>query len=863
MSEENKNNDFNIHSVQVDDLYKEWFLDYASYVILERAVPNIEDGLKPVQRRILHAMKDMDDGRFHKVANIIGQTMQYHPHGDASIGDALVNIGQKDLMIDCQGNWGDNRTGDRAAAPRYIEARLSKFALEVAFNGDITQWQLSYDGRKKEPITLPIKFPLLLTQGVEGIAVGLSTKILPHNFCELIEASIQVLKGHKTNLLPDFPTGGYVDVSNYNAGERGGRIRVRAKIEVKDKSTILIKEIPFGVTTNTLIDSIVKASEKGKIKIKKVVDNTAKNVEIEIELPPGISPDVTVDALYAFTDCESSISPNCCVIIDNKPRFITVDELLKLSTNATKELLKKELEINLHDLEESWHFSSLEKIFIEKRIYRDIEEEETWEGVIKAIDKGLSKYKKLFKREITEEDIVKLTEIRIKRISKFDAKKADEAINKLEEEIASTQDNLNNLTKYAIKYFENLLKKYGKGRERKTEIKIFDTIEVKAVAVANKKLYVNRVEGFVGMGLKNDELIGNCSDIDDVIVFMRSGKMMVSKVGDKKFFGKDILHADVWKKEEDRRIYHMIYTDGKSKKSFVKRFAVTAITRDKEYDLTTGEAGSKVMYFSTQPNSENETVTIHLHPASAAKNKVFEFSFGELAVKGRQSQGNVITKYPIKKVDFKTKGQSTLGGVDIWFDEIVGRLNKDSRGKHLGTFDTDNKILVLNKNGEYELTNFELTNRYEPENIIEIQKYNPLLVISAVYYDGSSKNIYVKRFKIEASQEGKKYKYITEHNDSKLLILSIKKNPKIEYTILKGKTKDKELEQVSINDLIEVKGWKALGNKLTYFPIKGDIKDITPEDAPEDTEYIDIGTTIEFDLDGGSEDTGEQKELFD
>lgn len=863
MSEMKSDDDtLHIHSIQVDDLYREWFLDYASYVILERAVPNIEDGLKPVQRRILHAMKDMDDGRFHKVANVIGQTMQYHPHGDASIGDALVNLGQKDLMIECQGNWGDVRTGDSAAAPRYIEARLSKFALDVAFNGDITRWQLSYDGRKKEPITLPVKFPLLLAQGVEGIAVGLSTKILPHNFCELIQGSIDILKNKKTQLIPDFPTGGLMDASLYNSGERGGKIRVRARMEAVDKSTILIKEIPFGVTTTSLIDSIVKASDKGKIKIKKVTDNTAKNVEIEIELPPGVSTDVTIDALYAFTDCENSISPNCCVIIDQKPHFISVDELLRMSTLATKELLRQELEIQLSDLEENWHFSSLEKIFIEKRIYRDIEEEETWEGVILAIDKGLSKYKKLFKRPITEEDIVKLTEIRIKRISKFDTKKADEAIKKLEEEIAQTRLNIENLTKYAIQYFENLLKKYGKGKERKTEVRVFDIIEVKAVAVANKKLYVNRSEGFVGMGLKNDELIGNCSDIDDVIVFTKTGKMIVSRVGDKKFFGKDILHADIWKKEDDRRIYHLIYTDGKTKKSFVKRFNVTAITRDKEYDITTGETGSKVVYFSVHPNSESEVVSVHLHPACAAKNKVFEFHFAELAVKGRQSLGNVITKYPIKKVDFVSKGQSTLGGVDIWYDDMVGRLNKDARGKLLGQFDTENKILVLYKNGEYEITNFELTNRYEADQILEIMKFTPKKVISSVYFDGSSKNIYVKRFKIEATQEGKKYKFITEHNDSKVMLLSTKKNPKIQFTILKGKSKDKEVETLNISDIIEVKGWKALGNKLSYFPIKGDIKDITPDEPDSTDDYIDIGSTIEFDLDGGATNTGEQTELF-
>lgn len=849
-----------IHSIQVDDLYKDWFLDYASYVILERAVPNIEDGLKPVQRRILHAMKEMDDGRFHKVANVIGQTMQYHPHGDAAIGDALVNLGQKDLMIECQGNWGDNRTGDSAAAPRYIEARLSKFALDVAFNGDITEWQLSYDGRKKEPVTLPVKFPLLLAQGVEGIAVGLSTKILPHNFCELIEASIEVLKGNKTQLMPDFPTGGQMDPAGYNGGERGGKIRVRAKIEVQDKANLLIKDIPYGVTTSSLIDSIVKAADKGKIKIKKVVDNTAKNVEIAIELPPGVSPDVTVDALYAFTDCEISISPNACVIIEDKPHFLNVDEILRLSTIATKQLLKAELEINLHALEEQWHFSSLEKIFIEKRIYRDIEECETWEAVLEAIDKGLAPYKSLFHREITQDDIVRLTEIRIKRISKFDAFKANEAIKKLEAEIKQLKHHLKHLTDYAIAYFSKLLDKYGKGRERKTEIRVFDNIEVKMVAVANKKLYVNRAEGFVGMGLKNDEFVINCSDIDDIIVFMRNGKMMVSRVGDKKFYGKDIIHVDVWKKDDDRRVYHMVYLDGKTKRTFIKRFSVTAITRDKEYDLTTGAPGSKVIYFSVQPNSESEVISVQLHPGARAKNKFFDFNFGELAVKGRQAIGNVLTKYPIKKVDFKTKGASTLGGVDIWLDETVGRLNKDGRGNHLGQFDHGDMILVIYKDGNYELTNFDLVNRYEMDQLLKVVKFKPDKVISTVYYDGDSKNLLVKRFKIEALVPDKKYRFITEHSQSKVVVLSLKKDPLITFTILKGKTKDKETENVHLSEFIDVKGWKALGNRLTYFPIEGEIL-LTEQPEEEENGHMSVLQEDEgdsLDLDGSEYESGDE-----
>jgi len=858
VSEEEKN-ELQIHSIQVDDLYKDWFLDYASYVILERAVPNIEDGLKPVQRRILHAMKEMDDGRFHKVANVIGQTMQYHPHGDAAIGDALVNIGQKDLMLDTQGNWGDYRTGDSAAAPRYIETRLSKFALEVAFNADLTQWQRSYDGRKKEPVTLPVKFPLLLAQGVEGIAVGLSTKILPHNFCELCEASIEVLKGNTTKLLPDFPTGGSVDAANYNSGERGGKVRVRAKIEVIDKNNLIIRDIPYGVTTTSLIDSIVKANDKGKIKIKKVVDNTAKDVEIAIELPAGISPDVTVDALYAFTDCENSISTNACVIVDDKPLFLTVDEILRRSTKATKELLKRELEIKLADLEEQWHFSSLEKIFIEKRIYRDIEECETWEAVIKAIDKGLKPYKDMFRREITTEDIVRLTEIRIKRISKFDTFKADEQIKKLENEIKKVKNHLKHLTDYAIAFFQNLLEKFGKGRERKTEIRVFDTIEVKMVAVANKKLYVNKAEGFVGMGLKNDEFVTNCSDIDDVIVFLKNGKMVVSKVGEKKFFGKDILHVDVWKKDDDRKVYHLAYLDGKSKRTFVKRFSVTAITRDKEYDLTSGEAGSKVLYFSAQANSESETVSVQLHPIAKAKNKQFDFNFGELSVKGRQALGNVLTKYPVKKIEFKTKGTSTLGGVDIWLDETVGRLNKESRGKHLGQFDHGNMILVVYKDGQYELTNYDLVNRYEMEQIAFIRKFNPAQVINVVYFDGDSKNYLVKRFKIEATVPDKKYRFITEHPQSKVVIISFRKTANIKFTILKGKTKDKEHEHIFLKDIIDVKGWKALGNRLTYFPIEGEIVEVIPE-VEEEEEFDNISGTTGDGIADASIEEGEPSE---
>ncbi|MDX1629656.1 MAG: DNA gyrase/topoisomerase IV subunit A, partial [Fulvivirga sp.] len=659
-----------IHDViPVSGMYENWFLDYASYVILERAVPAIEDGFKPVQRRIMHALKEMDDGRFNKVANVIGQTMQYHPHGDASIGDAMVNIGQKDLLIETQGNWGDIRTGDSAAAPRYIEARLSKFALDVVYNPQTTEWQLSYDGRKKEPITLPVKFPLLLAQGVEGIAVGLSTKILPHNFCELIKGSINVLKGKKPKLYPDFPTGGMADFSEYNEGLKGGRVKVRAKIEEYDKKTLVIKDIPFGTTTTSLIDSIIKANDKGKIKIKKVVDNTAKDIEILVYLASGQSPDITIDALYAFTDCEVSISPNACVIIDDKPHFMSVNEMLKVNTHQTVDLLTQELEIKKAELKEKILFSSLEKIFIENRIYRDIEECETWEAVIKTIDKGLDPYKKQFYREITEEDIVKLTEIKIKRISKFDSFKADEQLKKLEEALKETEHNLANITDFAIDYFENLLEKYGKGRERRTEIKSFDSIDTTIVAANNQKLYVNRKDGFVGYGLKKDEFVTECSDIDDIIAIRKDGKFMVSKVADKVFMGKDILYTGVWKKGDERMTYNMIYVDGKSGRSMAKRFHVKAVTRDKEYDLTKGHKNSKVHYLSANPNGEAEIVTVKLTSGCKARKKVFEFDFAELDIKGRGAGGNIITKYPVRKVELKEEGYSTLSGLDIWYDD--------------------------------------------------------------------------------------------------------------------------------------------------------------------------------------------------
>lgn len=848
-------------SIHVDGMFKNWFLDYASYVILERAVPAIEDGLKPVQRRILHALNEMDDGRFNKVANVIGQTMQYHPHGDASIGDALVNIGQKELLFDIQGNWGDIRTGDAAAAPRYIEVRLSKFAKEVAFNPQTTEWQLSYDGRKKEPVTLPMKFPLVLSQGADGIAVGLSTKILPHNFTELCKGSIDVLKGKKTKIFPDFPTGGWIDVSEYNSGTKGGKVRVRAKIEAIDKKNLVITEIPFSTTTGTLIESILKANEKGKIKIKKVTDNTAKDIEIHIELQAGVDADKTIDALYAFTDCEVSISTNACVIEGDKPLFTSVDEILRKSTEQTKELLKRELEIKQSELNEAWHFASLEKIFIEKRIYRDIEEAETFEEVIARIDKGLAPFKKLFRREITQSDILKLTEIKIKRISKYDSFKADEEIKKIEESQSQVAYDLAHITDFAIAYFENLIKKYGKGRERKTEIRGFENIEVKAVVFNNTKLYVNRAEGFAGSGLKKDEFVCDCSDIDDIIAFTRSGKMMVFKIEDKKFIGKDIIHIAVWKKGDDRTAYNMAYYDGASKRTFVKRFHVTSITRNTEYDLTQGNPGSKVLYFTVNPNSESEVVRVQLHPSSTARIKEFDFDFGSIDIKGRQAQGNILTKFPIRKIELKEKGTSSIGGLKIWFDEEYGRLNRDGKGKYLGEFDTGDKILVAYNDGNVELTDFELTNRYEPNDVMLIEKFAPEKSYSAVYFDGNSKHWYVKRFKIELKSEKVKSSIISEHKDSKLAVFSSAASPIVKFNVIKGKDKQKyEVEQPLV-DIVDVKGWKALGNRLTQFVVVGKISDITPvEDAS--TPNLNVGDTIEWQIDEKAGKKGEQGGLF-
>ncbi len=803
----------------VDGLYENWFLDYASYVILERAVPRIEDGLKPVQRRIMHSLKEMDDGRFNKVANVIGNTMQYHPHGDAAIGEAIVNIGQKDLLLDTQGNWGDVRTGDGAAAARYIEARLSKLALDIVYNADLTEWQLSYDGRKKEPVTLPVKFPLLLAQGVDGIAVGLSTKILPHNFCELCKASIDVLKGKSVKIYPDFPTGGIADFTEYDQGYRGGKIKVRARIEAVDKKTLSIKEIPFSTTTASLMESIVKASEKGKIKVKQVIDNTAKDVEILIHLQPGQSPDIAMDALYAFTDCEISISPNACVIVEDKPRFMKVNEMLKYNTDQTVALLKRELEIKKADLMERILFSSLEKIFIEKRIYRNIEECETFDAVIKTIHKGLAPYKKLFFREITDDDVIRLTEIRIKRISKYDSFKADELMKSLEEELKQTLHNLKHLTEFAINYFTNLLNKYGKGRERKTEIKSFQSVTATEVIANNQKLYVNKQDGFVGWGLKRDEFICDCSELDDIIAIRRDGKALVSRISEKVFMGKDILYCGVWKKGDERMVYNMIYSDGKSGKSFAKRFTMPGIIRDKEYVLDQGNPNSRVHYLTANPNGEAEVVEVKLNPSSTARKKVFEFDFSELEIKGRGARGNTITKYPVRKVDLLQAGTSTLSGLDLWFDQAPGRLNKDKRGKAVGKFDGDDQILAITTSGNYKITGFDLSTRFEPEKTILVEKFNPKKVISAVYWDGESKQHFVKRFKIETNTPDKDFNFISEGIGSRLEFVTTSDNPEVEIEVVKGKGKDKETEVVNLEDIIDVKGWKAMGNRLSQYKV--------------------------------------------
>ena len=817
--------------ISLSGMYKDWFLDYASYVILERAVPALADGLKPVQRRILHSLKELDDGRYNKVANIIGNTMKYHPHGDASIGDAMVQIGQKELLIDCQGNWGNVLTGDGAAAPRYIEARLTKFGNHVLFNAKTTEWLSSYDGRNKEPKNLPVKFPLLLAHGAEGIAVGLACKFLPHNFNEIIDASVNYLKGKKVEIFPDFMNGGMADFTQYNDGLRGGRVRVRASVSKVDNKTLKIDQIPYGTTTDQLIDSIVKATEKNKIKVKKIEDNTAAEAEIIINLPTGVSPDKMIDALYAFTNCELSISPNSCLIDNNKPVFLGVSEILKRSTDRTVELLKKELEIRLNELENSWHWLSLERIFIENKIYRDIEDQETWEGVIKAIEKGLKPHIKVLKRPVNEDDIIRLTEIKIKRISKFDGFKADESIAKVEAQIKEVKNYLDNLIQFAIDYFKDLKAKFGKGKERKTEIRVFDSIAASKVIVSNKKLYINKEEGFIGWALKKDEYISDCSDIDDIIVFFSTGKVIVTKIADKKFVGKGIIHAAVWKKGDTRTIYHLIYQAGKGAPSYMKRFAVNAVTRDKEYDLTGNSKDPKLHYFSVNPNGRREIVAVKLRPKPKLKKLKFDIDFGELMIKGRNSKGNQATKHFISKVELKETGGSTLAAREIWWDDVVRRLNNEGRGMSLGAFKGEDKILTVYKSGHYRLTGFELSNKYD-EDLLFIEKWHPERPIACVYYHGDKGIYYVKRFIVE--ETAKKNLFIPDNSGCELTVASTQYLPKIKIEFNKRlkETKDIADKIEDLNKIIDIKGLKAMGNQLTRLKVK-EIHLLPPKEGEE------------------------------
>ncbi len=831
--ESSKNSEY--HTIQLSGMYENWFLDYASYVILERAVPNVLDGLKPVQRRLLHSMKDLDDGRFNKLANIIGHTMKYHPHGDASIGDALVQIGQKDLLVETQGNWGNILTGDASAAPRYIEARLSKFALEVVFNTKTTNWKLSYDGRNNEPITLPVKFPLLLAQGVEGIAVGLASKILPHNFLELIDASINILKSKPFELLPDFPTGGLADFSKYNNGLRGGKVRVRAKINQIDKKTLAINELPYGTTTGSLIESILTANDKGKIKIKKIDDNTAENVEILIHLTSGVSPDQTIDALYAFTNCEVSISPNACVIHDDKPCFYSVREILEISTQNTLELLRDELQIRRAELETQWHFSSLEKIFIQERIYRKIENCKTWESVISTIDNGLKPFKDLFNREITRDDIIRLTEIKIKRISKYNSMKADELIKGIEAEMEEVEAHLEHLIDYSINYFRQIRKKYGKGKERKTEIRNFDNIEATSVVATNQKLFIDREEGFAGTSLRKHEYICDCSDIDDIIIFRDNGNFVVTKVSSKTFVGRNVIHIDVFKRGDDRTIYNMVYRDGKRGKYMVKRFPVMGITRDKEYRLTRGTEDSKIYYFSANPNGEAEVVKIVLRPKPKLKRHSFEYDFSQLAIKGRASYGNILSRKPVKSIVKKEEGVSTLGARSIWYDETVKRLNTAERGSFLGAFIADDKILTITSSGHFRHYSFKLSNHFD-EDMVLIEKYDPPKILTAVFWEAAQEYVYIKRFHFEVSE--RKLSFIGGHPDSKLLAFSLDYLP-----VLKVKFDEKANGKV-IDDLrletaefIAVKSHKAKGKRLSTYTVKSvSFLDPLPYDPPAEVE---------------------------
>jgi len=833
---------------KVTGMYREWFLDYASYVILERAVPAIEDGFKPVQRRIMHSMKELDDGRYNKVANIVGHTMQYHPHGDQSIGDAMVQLGQKDLLIDTQGNWGNIFTGDEAAASRYIEARISKFGMDVLYSPKITPWQLSYDGRRNEPINLPVKFPLLLAQGGEGIAVGLSTKILPHNFLELIDASIKHLKDKPFTIYPDFPTAGIADVSAYNDGARGGRVRVRARISQLDKNTLVIKDIPFSTNTSNLIDSILKANEKGKIKVKKVEDNTSSEVEILIHLTPGVSPDKMIDALYAFTNCEVSIAPLGCVIENNKPLFVGVSEMLRRSTERTVDLLLSELKIELGELQEQWHYLSLERIFIENRIYRHIEEEETWEGVISAIDKGLKPFTSNLKRSVTTDDITRLTEIKIKRISRFDIDKANEKIEALEGDIEKVKHNIENIIPFSINFFTNLRNKYGKGKERKTEIRNFDNIEATKVALRNTKLYVNREEGFLGTGLKKDEYVADCSDIDDVIIFLRNGQFVVTKVDDKKFIGKDIIHIDIFDKNDKRTIYNMIYRDGKSGPSYIKRFNVSGVTRDKMYDLTAGTDHSQTLYFSSNPNGEAETVTVLLRQVGSVKKLKWDMDFAEIAIKGRASKGNLVTKYAVKKIEMKEKGISTLRPRKVWFDNSVRRLNVDGRGELLGEFKPNDRLLLVSQSGKIKTIIPELTTHFSDDMIV-IEKWNPKKPISVAYFEGEKERFYVKRFIIE--NENKEEVFISEHDKTKVEVVSTDWLPRIEILFSKVKGIQKEALEINLEEFIAIKGIKALGNVLTTDKVKEiNLLDPLPFEEPLEEELFgsEFDSKIEEDI---------------
>ena len=868
--------------VPVGGLYESWFLDYASYVILERAVPSLYDGLKPVQRRILHSMKEMDDGRYNKVANIIGNTMKYHPHGDASIGDALVQLGQKDLLIDCQGNWGNTLTGDGAAAARYIEARLSKFASHVAFNAKTTNWLSSYDGRNKEPDQLPMKFPLLLAQGAEGIAVGMACKFLPHNFIELIDQSINHLRGKKIELLPDFPNGGMADFTNYNDGLRGGKVRVRAKIKKVDNKTLVIHEIPFGTTTGSLIESVLKANEKGKIKIKKIEDNTSANVEVIIHLAPGVSPDKTLDALYAFTDCEVSISPNSTIIDKDTPRFMGVTEILKVNTDTTVRLLKLELEIRLDELERQWHFSTLEKIFIREEMYIDFKLYHDRETLYTYLFDRFKKFKKDFIREILEEDLQKLTQIPMIRITRFDSSKADDLLLKIEEEMVQVKEKLANLIEYTIDYYKDLKKRFGEGKERKTEIKIFDTINASKVIIANRKLYIDYEEGFIGYGLKKTEAINDCSEIDDVIIFFATGKMMVTKVAEKKFVGKGIVHADVWKKGDKRTIYHLIYQDGIGGSAMMKRFYVNSITRDTEYDLSRGTKGSKMLYFSVHPNGEREVVTILLRPRPHLKRLRFDVDMGELLIKGRQSAGNRVTKEIVQKITQKEVGGSTLAARKIWFDTVVGRLNDEERGTFLGSFKGEDKILTLYKTGEYRLTNFDLSNHFD-EDMIHIEKWHPHRAISAVYYDSERDLHFVKRFQCEVTSD-KKVSFISEGEGSYLDVVSTAYRPKVKiiYNKLLKETKNLPDNEIQLADFIDIKGMKAQGNQLTKLKVKEivvvpqdeneeqwpeelnqvEIGEVEMDDEEEDSDEATDGTTVEWDLTKKDDEDEEQMKLF-